>query len=133
LVGTVRRVVHDPKTHNTLSAGPFLTDSHFATNFLSSHHAQHLRLLPSYRATTVPHTPDWLHEIKYDGYRLRLERDGGRVRLITKGGHNWTSRYPWIVEAALKNRHKQFVIDGEAVILKGRWRVGFQRPAFRQV
>jgi bifunctional non-homologous end joining protein LigD len=39
------------------------------------------------------------------------------VRLITKGGYNWTSRYPWIVEAALKNRHKQFVIDGEAVVL----------------
>jgi hypothetical protein len=41
--------------------------------------------------------PDWLHEIKYDGYRRRLERDGDRVRLITKGGHNWTDRYPWIV------------------------------------
>ena len=38
-----------------------------------------------------------------------------RVRLITKGGYNWTERYPWIVEAALKNRHQQFVINGEAV------------------
>ena len=46
-----------------------------------------------------------------------LERDGDRVRLITRGGYNWTSRYPWIVEAALKNRVKQFVIDGEAVVL----------------
>jgi hypothetical protein len=36
-------------------------------------------------ATTVPDGPDWLHEIKYDGYRLRLERDGDRVRLIIKG------------------------------------------------
>jgi bifunctional non-homologous end joining protein LigD len=69
------------------------------------------------RSTSVPDTPDWLHEIKYDGYRLRLERDGDRVRLITKGGYNWTNRYPWIVEAALKNRVKQFVIDGEAVVL----------------
>jgi ATP-dependent DNA ligase len=56
------------------------------------------------RGTKVPYTPDWLHEIKYDGYRLRVERDGDRVRLITKGGYNWTDRYPWIVEAALKNR-----------------------------
>jgi ATP-dependent DNA ligase len=40
-----------------------------------------------------------------------------RLCLITKGGHNWTNRYPWIVEAALKNRHRQFVIDGEAVVL----------------
>jgi ATP-dependent DNA ligase len=69
------------------------------------------------RATIVPHGPDWLHEVKYDGYRMRVERDGDRVRLITRGGYNWTDRYPWIVEAALKNRQKRFVIDGEAVIL----------------
>ena len=65
------------------------------------------------RGAKVPHTPDWLHEIKYDGYRLRLERDGDRVRLITKGGYDWTKRYPWIVESALKNRRKQFAIEGE--------------------
>jgi hypothetical protein len=35
------------------------------------------------RSTTVPDGEDWLHEVKYDGYRLRLERDGDRVRLIT--------------------------------------------------
>jgi bifunctional non-homologous end joining protein LigD len=69
------------------------------------------------RGTKVPHTPDWIHEIKYDGYRLRIERDGDRVRLITRNGYDWTKRYPWIVESALKNRQKQFVIDGEAVIL----------------
>jgi ATP-dependent DNA ligase len=67
--------------------------------------------------TKVPHGPEWLHEIKQDGFRLRVERDGDRVRLITKGGYDWTKRYPWIVEAALKNRTKHFVIDGEAVIL----------------
>jgi bifunctional non-homologous end joining protein LigD len=69
------------------------------------------------RGTRVPHTPDWLHEIKYDGYRLRVERAGDRVRLITRNGYDWTKRYPWIFESALKNRQKQFVIDGEAVIL----------------
>jgi len=68
-------------------------------------------------ATVVPSGPDWFHEIKFDGYRLRLERDGARVRLITKGGYEWTKRFPWIVTAALKNRQSQFVIDGEAVIL----------------
>ena len=69
------------------------------------------------KSTIVPDGPDWLHEIKYDGYRLRVERDGGRVRLITRNGYDWTKRYPWIVESALKNRQKHFVIDGEAVIL----------------
>ncbi|WIW44624.1 RNA ligase family protein [Bradyrhizobium sp. 62B] len=69
------------------------------------------------KSTTVPDGPDWVHEIKYDGYRLRLERDGDRVRLVTRGGYNWSSRYPWIVEAARKVRQKQFVLDGEAVVL----------------
>jgi bifunctional non-homologous end joining protein LigD len=70
------------------------------------------------RATSVPDRDEWLHEIKYDdGYRLRLERDDDRVRLITRNGYDWTKRYPWIVESALKNRQKHFVIDGEAVIL----------------
>jgi bifunctional non-homologous end joining protein LigD len=69
------------------------------------------------RGTEVPAGPDWLHEIKYDGYRLRVERDGDRVRLITRNGYDWTKRYPWIVESALKNRQKHFVIDGEAVVL----------------
>src|SRR5207302_10557725 len=69
------------------------------------------------KSVSVPDGPDWLHELKYDGYRLRLERDGSRVRLTSRGGYNWTDRYPWIVEAALKNRMKQFVLDGEAVVL----------------
>jgi bifunctional non-homologous end joining protein LigD len=34
----------------------------------------------------VPAGPEWFHEIKSDGYRLRIERDGDRVRLITRGG-----------------------------------------------
>jgi ATP-dependent DNA ligase len=50
-------------------------------------------------------------------YRIRVERDGSSVRLISRGGYDWTKRFPWIAEAALKNRRKQFVIDGEAVIL----------------
>jgi ATP-dependent DNA ligase len=73
-------------------------------------------LLPT-AAKTVPTGADWFHEVKYDGYRLRVERDGDRVHLFTRNGHDWTTRFPWIVEAALKNRQVQFVIDGEAVIL----------------
>jgi ATP-dependent DNA ligase len=68
-------------------------------------------------AKVVPDGLDWVHEVKYDVYRLRLERDGKRVRLITRGGYNWTDRYPWIVEAARQVRQKRFVIDGEAVVL----------------
>ena len=67
------------------------------------------------KAASVPSGPDWLHEIKLDG--LRLERDRDRVRLITRGGYDWSHRYPWIVESALKNRVKRFILDGEAVVL----------------
>jgi ATP dependent DNA ligase domain len=59
------------------------------------------------RGTKVPAGPEWLHEIKYDGFRLMVHRDGDRVRLLTRNGHDWSGRYPWIVESALKNRTKQ--------------------------
>jgi ATP-dependent DNA ligase len=67
--------------------------------------------------TLVPPAPERLHEIKHDGYRLIVHRDGARVRLFTRNGPDWTGRYPLIVEAALKNRQTSFVIDGEAVLL----------------
>jgi hypothetical protein len=69
------------------------------------------------RGTKVPSGRDWLHEVKHDGFRLIVQRDGERVRLFTRNGHDWSDRYPWIVDAARRLRQKQFVIDGEAVIL----------------
>lgn len=69
------------------------------------------------RGTRVPSGPDWIHEIKYAGYRMLVVREGDRMRLLTRGGHDWTDRYPWIVETARRMRQKQFVIDGEAVVL----------------
>jgi ATP-dependent DNA ligase len=69
------------------------------------------------RGTKVPAGSEWLHDIKHDGYRLIVVRDGARVRLFTRNGHDWTKRYPLIVEAALRNRQTSFVIDGEAVLL----------------
>src|ERR1700730_3339769 len=46
------------------------------------------------RGTKVPAGPDWLHEIKHDGYRLIVQREGKRVRLFTRNGNDWTARYP---------------------------------------
>jgi hypothetical protein len=77
------------------------------------------------RGITVPAGPDWIHEIKHDGYRLIVQRDGDRVRLGTRNGHDWSDRYPWIVEAALKLRQERFVLDGEAVLLKADGRSDF--------
>jgi ATP-dependent DNA ligase len=69
------------------------------------------------RGTAVPARPEWIHEIKHDGYRLIVQRDGNRVRLFTRNGHDWSDRFPLIAEAALRNRNSSFVLDGEAVLL----------------
>jgi ATP-dependent DNA ligase len=54
--------------------------------------------LPS-PAERPPSGPEWVHEIKHDGYRLMARRDGAGVRLLTRNGHDWSPRYPLIVEA----------------------------------
>ena len=72
--------------------------------------------LPS-KATQPPSGSDWAHEIKHDGYRLMLCRDGMRVRCFTKNTHDWADRFPAIVEAALRISATSFMIDGEAVVL----------------
>jgi len=69
------------------------------------------------KAYTVPAGSASLHEIKHDGDRMMVVRDQDRVRLISRGGHDWDRRFPLIVEAALKLRPKHFVIDREVVVL----------------
>jgi hypothetical protein len=54
--------------------------------------------IPS-RAPKPPSGPDWVHEVKHDGYRLIVRRDGETVRLFTRRGHDWTDRYPAIAAA----------------------------------
>ena len=48
---------------------------------------------------------------------MRVERSGKTVRLWTRNGRNWTDRFLWMVQAALKNREQHFVLDAEAVVL----------------
>ena len=52
--------------------------------------------LPS-RVARPPSGPLWVHEIKHDGYRLMVRRDGERVRCFTRNGHDWADRFPTIV------------------------------------
>ena len=67
--------------------------------------------------TRPPSGPLWVHVIKHDGYRLIIQRDGKRVRLWTRNGHDCSDCFPLITEAALRNRNSSFVLDGEAVLL----------------
>jgi bifunctional non-homologous end joining protein LigD len=57
-----------------------------------------------------------MHEIKHDGYRLLVRRDGARVRLFTRRGYDWTERFSAITAAADALRATSFTLDGEAVV-----------------
>jgi len=64
-----------------------------------------------------PSGPSWVHEIKHDGYRLMVRRDGSRIRCFTRNGHDFGDRFPAIVLAARRLKAHSFLIDGEAVVL----------------
>jgi bifunctional non-homologous end joining protein LigD len=68
-------------------------------------------------ARVPPSGPGWLHEIKHDGYRLIGRLEGGRVRLFTRRGHEWSDRFPRIGEALASLKARSVTIDGEAVVL----------------
>jgi bifunctional non-homologous end joining protein LigD len=72
--------------------------------------------LPS-SADTPPSGPQWVHEIKHDGYRMMARRDpiAVGIRLLTRNGHDWSPRYPLIVEAVQALKVRSCLIDGEAV------------------
>jgi ATP-dependent DNA ligase len=78
-------------------------------------------------AEKVPTRPGWIHEIKHDGYRMQVRKDGDRVRLFTRRGFDWTARYPRIVAAATKIKANSFTMDGETVCVDDRGRADFQK------
>jgi bifunctional non-homologous end joining protein LigD len=64
-----------------------------------------------------PPTGDgWLHEIKHDGFRLLAYRGGDRVRLFTRNGNDWSSRYPLVLATMHGLRTRSCLIDGELVV-----------------
>jgi bifunctional non-homologous end joining protein LigD len=68
------------------------------------------------RALKPPAGREWVHEIKHDGYRLQVRRDGDVVRLFTRKGYDWSDRYPAIATTAVKLRAQSFTLDGEACV-----------------
>jgi ATP-dependent DNA ligase len=63
-----------------------------------------------------PAGPDWIHEIKHDGYRIMGWRNGRRVRLFSRIGRDLTCRFPLIASAVAALPVSTCVIDGEAII-----------------
>jgi bifunctional non-homologous end joining protein LigD len=68
-------------------------------------------------ASKPPSGPGWVHEIKHDGYRMIVRRDGPSVRLYSRNAYDWTVRLATIAAAAGQINARSFTIDGEAIVL----------------
>ena len=66
----------------------------------------------------APEGEQWLHEIKYDGYRMHARLDHGAVRLLTRTGLDWTRKYPAIAAAVASLGGRQAYLDGELLLLR---------------
>ncbi|MDX2148363.1 MAG: DNA ligase D [Planctomycetota bacterium] len=73
-----------------------------------------------------PEGEEWLHEVKFDGYRLLAFKAGPRVRLLSRRGLDWTSKLPRLAEAIAERLSVDAIVDGEAVILDARGVSSFQ-------
>ena len=86
--------------------------------------------LPS-RAERPPAGPDWIHEIKHDGFRILARRDKKRVRLFTRNDYDFTDRFPQITAAVKSLRVRSCVVDGEAIVVDERGLSVFDALRFR--
>ncbi len=68
-------------------------------------------------ATNAPRTTGWLHELKLDGYRVQVRKDGVRVRLLTRTGLDWTHRMRPIAQQLKDLPAESAILDGEVVVL----------------
>ncbi|MGF9566686.1 non-homologous end-joining DNA ligase [Neorhizobium sp. BT27B] len=72
-----------------------------------------------------PQGSEWSWEVKWDGYRLAVHIEPQGVRILTRGGHDWTDRFPAIEQAARALGPATMIIDGEAVVLDAEGRSDF--------
>jgi bifunctional non-homologous end joining protein LigD len=80
-------------------------------------------------ATLVKEAPagdGWLHELKYDGYRIGLRLHDGQVQLLSRRGKDWTKQFPELAAAGKKVRARQALLDGEAAVQLPDGRTSFQ-------
>ncbi len=68
-------------------------------------------------ASSAPRTAGWLHELKLDGYRVQVRKDGVRVRLLTRTGLDWTHRMRPLARQFKEISAESVILDGEVVVL----------------
>ncbi|TPJ83827.1 ATP-dependent DNA ligase [Mesorhizobium sp. B2-6-3] len=66
---------------------------------------------------TPPEGDDWLHEVKFDGYRTQVIKDADGIRLLTRRGHDWTARYQALAEEAAAIEAETFILEGETIMI----------------
>lgn len=79
-------------------------------------------------ATLVEFPPtgkEWLHEIKYDGYRIMAFVENGKAQLRTRGGKDWTHKFPGLAEQLAGIKVSNAVLDGEVGVLNERGATSF--------
>ena len=87
------------------------------------------RFVPPQLATLVTEPPagdEWLHEMKFDGYRILARLERGRVRLLSRNAKDWTARLPPVADAVAQLPATTALLDGEAVILQPDGTTSFQ-------
>jgi len=67
-------------------------------------------------ASKAPESGKWVHEIKFDGYRLQARLDEGEVKLLTRRGLDWTTKFPSVAKAVAALPASTAIIDGEVVV-----------------
>ncbi len=78
-----------------------------------------LDFVPPMLPTLVDEAPegkDWIHEIKYDGWRTQIVIDNGSVRVFTRSGHDWTDKFAPIATAAVSLSAFTAIVDGEMIV-----------------
>ena len=81
-------------------------------------------------ATLVKEPPsgdEWLHELKFDGYRMLCRVDRGRVTVWSRNGKDWTEKFQNVVEAVKSLKATSAMLDGEIVIVDAEGRSSFQK------
>jgi bifunctional non-homologous end joining protein LigD len=86
----------------------------------------HLRPQLASLIDAPPQGSHWLHEIKYDGYRMLAFIEKGSVRITSRSGKDWTARFPAIARALAETFDTQAVVDGEIVVQLPDGRTSFQ-------
>jgi len=81
----------------------------------------------NYLVKEPPSGDEWLHELKFDGYRMLCRVDRGRVTVWSRNGKDWTEKFQNVVEAVKSLKATSAILDGEIVIVDAQGRSSFQK------